>query len=219
MMVKRYALHLLILINVALGLTLAWLWFTPDGTLRNTRWQVPAPHATDFAGMLPALPGVASADTSQFIAMLDRPLFSASRRPPPPPPPPPPPQASVPVDHLSTASLSGLFFGDGVGGIILNISGKSRRVRLNEAVDGWTVKSIQGRNVTFARGGESRILQLPRAALATYTGIAGPAGQASPAPPAVQSMSPRLSPGVSAPGGASPDGAPPRSRAVFGGTR
>ena len=216
MMLKRYALHLLFLINAALGLTLVWLWVTPDGTLRNIHWKVPAPHTTDFVGMLPALPGVASADTSQFIAMLDRPLFSPSRRPPPPPPPP---QAQAPVDNLSTAILSGLFFGDGVGGIILNISGKSRRVRLNDAVDGWTVKSIQGRSVTFARGGESRILQLPRAALATYTGIAGPAGQASQAPPASQSMSPRLSPGVSPPGGASPDGAPPRSRAVFGGTR
>lgn len=217
MMMKRYALHLLFAINVALGLALAWLWVAPDGTLRNTHWKVPAPQTADFAGMLPALPGVASADTSQFIAMLDRPLFSSSRRPPPPPPPPQT-QASAPVDSLSTASLSGLFFGDGGGGIILNISGKSRRVRLNDTVDGWTVKSIEGRSVTFVRGGENRILQLPRAVLSTYTGIPLPPGQSLPLP-AAQPASPRLSPGAPGPGGASPDGVPAPPRATFGGRR
>jgi hypothetical protein len=169
--------------------------------------------------MLPPLPGIASADTSQFIAMLDRPLFSSSRRPPPPPPPPPPAQAQAPVDNLSTARLSGLFFGDGVGGIIINIAGKHRRVRLNEGVDGWLLKSIQERSVTFARGGESRTLPLPRGALTTYTGLAPAPGQAAMnlATPGVSPLTPAAPSGGAAGAGAPAGAAPPR--AVFGGTR
>lgn len=212
-MMKRYALHFLGLINVALALTLAWMWVGADGDLRNTHWDAPPPHLTDFAGMLPALPGPALADTGQFMAMLDRPLFSSSRRPPPPPPPP---QAEAPpVDNLAAASVSGLFYGDGVGGIIINIGGKHRRVRLNEVIEGWTVKTIEGRAVTLVRGGEQRVLQLPRGALTTYSGLA-------PAPAAgggsILRPSSGSAPAVGAPGGQpSPGDAAPRPRATFGG--
>ena len=175
---KRHALHLLLLANAALALLLAWLWFTPAGTMRNVRWQPPAAQKTDFAAMLPVLPSIATADTSQFIAMLDRPLFAATRRPPPPPPPP---AAQEPVDNLSTARLTGLYQGVGTGGIIINLGGKDRRVALSTAVDGWTLQSIQGRDVTFASAGRTRVLQLPRAALTTYTGLAKPPAALAPA--------------------------------------
>lgn len=211
MMMKRHALNLLILLNVALAVVLARMWFAADGSLRNTHWTAPAPLTANYAAMLPPLPGVASADTSQFIAMLERPLFSPSRRPPPPPPPPTA-LAAAPVDNLSTARLSGLFFGNGVGGIIIHIDGKHRRVRLNEGVDGWLVKSIQERSVTFARGGESRTLPLPRGALTANTGLATAPGLASMnyAPPGVSPSTPADPPA----GGSAP---PPR--AVFGGSR
>ena len=71
---KRHALHLLLLANAALALVLAWLWFTPTGAVRNVHWQPPTAQKTDFAAMLPVLPSIATADTSQFIAMLDAPL-------------------------------------------------------------------------------------------------------------------------------------------------
>ena len=219
MMMKRYALNLLLLLNATLALVLAWMWFAPDGSLRNAHWTAPPPRTANYSAMLPPLPGIASADTSQFIAMLDRPLFSSSRRPPPPPPLPPPAQAQAPVDNLSTARLSGLFFGDGVGGIIINIAGKHRRVRLNEGVDGWLLKSIQERSVTFARGGESRTLPLPRGALTTYTGLAPAPGQAAMnlATPGVSPLTPAAPSGGAAGAGAPAGAAPPR--AVFGGTR
>ena len=219
MMMKRYALNLLLLLNATLALVLAWMWFAPDGSLRNAHWTAPPPRTANYSAMLPPLPGIASADTSQFIAMLDRPLFSSSRRPPPRPPPPPPALAQAPVDNLSTARLSGLFFGDGVGGIIINIAGKHRRVRLNEGVDGWLLKSIQERSVTFARGGESRTLPLPRGALTTYTGLAPAPGQAAMnlATPGVSPLTPAAPSGGAAGAGAPAGAAPPR--AVFGGTR
>ncbi|WP_312843857.1 hypothetical protein [Diaphorobacter nitroreducens] len=218
---KRYALYILLALNGGLALLLAWLWIGADGSLRDVHWKPPLPHTTDFAAMLPVVPGVASADTSQFIAMLDRPLFSATRKPPPPPAPPQTAEEAS-VDNLSTARLSGLFTGDGTGGIIVQIAGKYRRARLNEAVDGWTLKSIQDRNVTFTKGGQSRILQLPRAAVTTYSGLAhAPASAQLPRPsgqrPAVAG-NPGNTPQASGPGTQDAKAAPP-PRATFGGSR
>lgn len=187
---KRYALHFVALLSAALMLLLLSMWFTSSGTVRNVHWQPPKARNTDFAAVLPALPGVASADISQFVAMLDRPLFSTTRRPPPPPPPP---EAAAPVDNLSTARLSGIFEGAGGGGIIINIAGKDQRVRLKEALDGWSLQSIAGRNVTFARSGQTRVLTLPRAALTTYTGAAPQTSPAAPLQP-YSSLAPNSSP-------------------------
>lgn len=219
-MMKRHALPALLLFNGALAIWLAWLWFTPQGTLRNVRWQPPASQQTDLSSLLPSLPPLVQPDTGRFIALLDRPLFSATRRPPPPPPPP---AAAAPVDNLSTARLSGVFEGPGGTGVIIQIAGKDRRLQLNQALDGWTLRSVQGRQVTFGSGGQTRVLQLPRAALTTYTGqpIAAPS-----APAPVQAQRPlsdiRSGQGAGAAAGAqqaSDGAAPAKPRAVFGGTR
>ena len=169
---KRHVLTLLLLTTAALVLVLAFLWLAPDGSLRNVRWEPPVPVTSDYLQMLPVLPERSRVDTSRFMALLERPLFSLTRRPPPPAPPP---VAEVPPDNLSTARLSGIFTGAGTGGAIIHIAGKNRRVRLNESVDGWVLQAIQGRSVTFASGGQTRVLQLPRAALSTYSGQALPA--------------------------------------------
>ncbi|RYH36522.1 MAG: hypothetical protein EON54_19440, partial [Alcaligenaceae bacterium] len=140
---KRYALHLLTGLAICLALLLIGLWLKLDGSLRNSTWRPPEPVLNDYQAMIPVLPPVGSADTTRFVAMLDRPVFSVTRRPPPPPPPPESVQAPPP-DNLSTARLSGVFQGDGVGGVIMLIAGKQRRAQINDAVDGWTLKSIQG---------------------------------------------------------------------------
>lgn len=166
---KRYALHLLTALAIGLGLALAALWFHSDGSVRNSTWVPPEPLRVDYPAMLPVLPPVGSADTSRFVAMLDRPVFSVTRRPPPPPPPPEAVQAPPP-DNLSTARLSGVFQGNGAGGVIISIAGKQRRAQINDSVDGWTLKSIQGPSVTFVRGGEQRVLTLQRSLLQAATG-------------------------------------------------
>ena len=213
MNLKRYVLPLLVLINLALAGVLAWLWFTPEGELKNTHWARPPAQKSDFASMMPPLPAIAPVDASQFMVLLDRPLFSLTRRPPPPPPPPAPPP---PVDHLSTAKLMGIVDGGSTGGIIINIAGANRRVRLNEQVDGWVVKSVQGRQVTFNRGGETRTLQLQRSKVSTYTGAATPASAPAPAQPgqpieAAPNSAPNPAPAPAAP--ATP------LRPTFGATR
>ena len=202
---KRYVPHFLGLLNVGLVLALLWLWFTPTGALRNVHWQPPQAQKTDFSTMIPVLSGIVSPDTSRFIAMLDRPLFSMTRRPPPPPPP----VAAEPVvDNLTTARLLGVFQGAQGGGIILHIAGKDRRVRVNELVDGWTVQTIQGRDVIFARSGKTRTLTLSRAALTAYTGAPIPPFQGAVSTQSIESTAP-------------PAPSPPKaaSKAVFGGSR
>lgn len=167
---RRVALPLLVILNAALLCLLAWVWFAPDGQLRGMRWQSPAPVKVDLQALLPALPGQGQADTSQFLGMLERPLFSPTRRPPPPPPPP---KAEVPepVNRFAQAKLTGVFEGAGVGGIIINYEGKDRRVPLNGTLDGWTLQSVTGAQATFSQRGQTRVVQLQRAALTAYTGV------------------------------------------------
>lgn len=182
---NRHVLAVLAVINVALVVALAALWLNPDGSLRNTRWAAPMPIKNDYLQMLPFLPERQPIDTNRFLALLERPLFQLTRRPPPPPPPLSV-VAQAPIDNLSTAQLSGVVVGDGTATIIVTMAGKARRVRLNESVDGWTLQSIQGRSVTFAGGGQTRVLQLPRAAMTSFSGttLPVPATPVPPAPPA-----------------------------------
>lgn len=217
---RRIALPLLAVLNAALLCFLVWAWVTPDGQLRNMRWQPPVPVKVDLQALLPALPGPGQADTSQFLGMLERPLFSPTRRPPPPPPPP---KADVPepVNRFAQAKLTGVFEGAGVGGIIINYDGKDRRVPLNGMLDGWKLQSVTGAQATFSQRGQTRVVQLQRAALATYTGA--PQNRASTAPSPAASGG-RNAPSPAAPGQTTPDAAaaanapaaPPR-RPSFGG--
>lgn len=167
---KRYVITFLVALNVALLVVLAALWLNSDGSLRNARWVAPVPVTNDYLQMLPALPERQSVDTNRFLALLERPLFQLTRRPPPPPPPAPTAAAPEAVDNLSTAQLSGVVAGEKTASIIITMAGKARRVRLNDSVDGWMLQSIQGRSVTFSSGSQTRVLQLPRAAVTNFSG-------------------------------------------------
>lgn len=210
----------LALINVVLMVLLAALWLNPDGSLRNARWTAPQAIRSDYLQMLPALPERKPIDTQRFLALLERPLFQLTRRPPPPLPT----SAIVdaPVDNLSTAQLSGVVVGENAGSIIVTIAGKARRIRLNESVDGWSLQSIRGRSVTFAANGQTRVLQLPRATLNTFSGAAlpvsavpitvdPPAQAAAPAAPV-----PIQQPAEAADSGAAPIAPKPPRRSRFG---
>ena len=164
---KRHLLSILAFACLGLAVLLAGQWINRQGQLRNTHWQAPAPLTTNYLEMLPLLPEPARVPTSRFMALLERPLFSETRRPPPPPPPPAPP---VPVDVLSNAQLSAIYAGEQLTGVIINVNGKNRRVRLNESVDGWVLRSVQERVATFDYGGQQRQLQLMRAKVGTSAG-------------------------------------------------
>lgn len=212
---RRVALPLLVILNTGLLCLLAWVWFTPDGQLRGMRWQSPEPVKVDLQALLPVLPGQAQADTSQFLGMLERPLFSPTRRPPPPPPPP---KAEVPepVNRFAQAKLTGLFEGEGVGGVIINYDGKDRRVPLNGTLDGWKLQSVSGAQAVFAQAGQTRSVPLQRATLLTGPGPQQGRPTASPAPgPGGAAAAPVQAPLT---GGGVKSSAPPVARrSSFGG--
>lgn len=224
---NRYTLHAVLGLNFVLVLVLAFLWIGPDRKLRSLHWQPPAPQTSDYAAMLPDLPSVVPANTSAFMAILERPLFTITRRPPPPPPPPKAAEAAPP-DNLSTARLTGLYAGPGEGGVILNIGGRDRRVRIREQIEGWTLSAIDQQSATFHSGSSQRTLPLLKGRLTNFTGqppAAVPSqpavAVASPPPHATVPVSaPTVPGGLSAPTSpASPSsGAKPRSQPVFGGS-
>lgn len=155
-------LRFLLLLILVLAGGLAWMWFDQYGQLRNLAWTAPKALPPDIK--VPADPsraGVAAGDALLFAAILERPLFAPDRRPPPPPPPPIPPP---PPDPLANIQIQGIFSGANAG-ILVRVEGKTRRVKINETIGQWTLKSIDGRDITFGQGDEKRQLRLAYARL------------------------------------------------------
>ena len=181
-------------------------------------WQPPSPVKVDLHALFPSLPGPGQSDTSQFLRMLERPLFSVTRRPPPPPPPPKV-ESPEPVNWFAQAKLTGVYEGQAGGGIIIFYEGKDRRVALNGYLDGWKLQSVSGAQASFEKSGQTRVVPLQRAALATYSGL--PQARPGAVPPregAGRDAAAQQPPG--SPPAAGSNAAPEnRSRAVFGGSR
>lgn len=170
---KVHPTPVLLTANAALALGLAALWFTPTGQVRGTTWTPPPPVVPDI-GAPADIAAHKTADASRFLAVLERPLFSPNRRPPPPPAPPKTEAAPEP-DPLANIQLQGVYStGDGGGGIFARVDGKDRRIAVGTALGGWTVKGIDGLNVTFARGDDSRVVRLVPAKLATVAPAPAP---------------------------------------------
>ena len=226
---RRTTFLTLLLLNAALVALLAALWYNPGGGLRNSHWEPPRPQKTDYRAMLPPVGDSLPVNTSQFVVLLERPLFAANRRPPPPPPPPEPVVAAL-VDNLSTARLMGVFQSSGGGGVIIKMGGADKRLRVNESIEGWTLQSIAGNTVTFAGQGQTRTLTLQRASLTTGGGGLPPAAAPAPSPavappppdvqpPRASSLPPAAEAGTApAPTGAAGAVRPATPRAVFGGS-
>jgi hypothetical protein len=160
--VRIRPIRLLVLLNVLLAAGLAWLWFDEHAQVRNFAWS--APKALPPGIKLPAVVSPSDsggADPVALAAILERPIFAPDRRQPPPPAPPAPPP---PPDPLADIQIRGIFTGASAG-ILARVDGKLRRVKVNEAVGAWTLKAIEGRSITFARGDENRKLQLSYARL------------------------------------------------------
>ena len=154
---------LLLLILLSAG-GLAWIWVDQDGQLRNVTWAPPRPLPPEIK--IPAAMEQAGAgSTSDFAQILARPLFAPDRRPPPPPAPPAPPAPIPPPDPRANIQIQGIFSGANAG-IMARVDGKVRRIKIDEAVGPWTLKSVEGRDVIFGQGDETRKLRLEYARLA-----------------------------------------------------
>lgn len=155
---KSRAMLILVGLNVLLAAVLLALWVGRDGKLRNANWSEPPAIRPDLSSMVPALAAPGGDSASQFVATLDRPLFSPIRKPPPAVSA----QSAPPPDPLANIQLFGVYAGSGGGGIIARVDGKMRRARINEKIGDWTIKEVVDRNVTFVRGDESRVIRLAR---------------------------------------------------------
>lgn len=182
------ATRLLVAVNVVLAGLLAWLWVTPAGELRDTRWTPPQAIRPDFSAALAGLSQPRVDEAALLLAISDRPLFSPSRRPPPPPPPP---AAAPPPDALSGAQLLGVFSAGSAGGAILRAEGRVRRASVNDRIGEWTLQKIEGGDATFVRGSETRVLKLARPRPGGGTAAAVPTGAIAPVQPGAPLVFPR----------------------------
>ena len=157
-------MRLLLVLILLLSGGLAWLWVDQQGQWRNLAWSPPKALPPDIKVPTgaPQANGPVGAETAAILA---RPLFAPDRRPPPPPAPP---AAAPPPDPLANIQIQGIFSGQNAG-ILARVDGKVRRIKLNETVGPWTLKSIDGRDVTFGQGNDSRKLRLDYARLGQPT--------------------------------------------------
>ena len=175
-------------INVALAGVLAVMWLGPQGMLRNTQWQAPAPQAPNLDDALQAVLLPNPALKEQFPEITKRPVFSPDRRLTPPPPPegpkapaPPPPIA------LDSVVLTGIVSSRAFTGVLAQVEGESRVLKRGDKVGEWAVAGVKGRDVRFTKGEESRTLVLPNTLTdaAAATPDAGKAPAATPGKPVV----------------------------------
>lgn len=152
---KLGPVRVLLFVILLLACGLGWMWFDQQGQLRNVTWVAPAALAPDLKGLGASnSPGGAQAiNPTQFLAILERPIFAPDRRPPPPPAPPPPP------DPMADVKIVGIFSGANAG-VLAFFDGKVRRVKVNENIGAWTLKSVEGRAINFTQGDESKQLHL-----------------------------------------------------------
>lgn len=171
---RRYLIPALIVANAALAAGLAWQWLTPEGQLRGVLWTPPAPIKPVLTN--PAFPSW-SADLGSFMASLDRPLFSATRKPPAKAPE----AAPVVVDVLASVRVLGLYSTGGAsGGAIVRSEGKVVRLKQGDTLGGWTVKEVRPLELVLARGGEQRTLDVKRGPDLAADVPGTPAGGAAP---------------------------------------
>jgi len=176
---------LLILVLLLVG-GLVWLWLDQNAQLRHVTWVAPKALPPDLnVPVSPVKADAASNDPSSYDAILQRPIFAPDRRPPPPSSGP---DATAPTDPLANIHLHGIFSGENAG-IIARVENKMRRVKINETIGSWTLKSIDDRDVTFTQGAESRKLHLAYAQLGAVAPKAAASGlpAASAQAPAPQS--------------------------------
>jgi general secretion pathway protein N len=129
---------------------------------------------------------VAAQPLDQLSTILDRPLFSPSRRPPAPPPPPvvqapaPPAPPPPPPDLV----LFGVVMdGEGARAVVRNEADKKiLRAQIGDEIGGWKVSQIEGRRVVLSLDGRFATFKLFNDDRGKSESAGGPASAASDEP-------------------------------------
>ena len=166
----------------------------------------PAPAATDAP--------IAPPTSSSFAAILERPLFSPTRRPPAAAPAAAPaPEAAAPAPPAQPIdfSLAGIVISDGSRVALVQMQGDGHVVQVAEGgeVDGWKAVRIEPERAVFRRGDDEQELALDYVKPVPPGQVPPPLPQRTPQPPAApqeqqqqQSPQPQPVPGEPADGGA-----------------
>lgn len=166
------ATRMLLLLVILLSAGLASLWVDAQGRLRHAIWQAPLAKTPDLQVPASLKFITSNAAAVSYTSIQERPLFAPDRRLPPPPAPPPPP------DPLADIHIVGVVSGSSPG-ILARVESKTHRIKVNETLGVWTLKTIDGRDVTFVKGDETRRLKLDYAPLGTKSAAAIPVSAAS----------------------------------------
>lgn len=104
------------------------------------------------------------APDNRFRAMVERPLFSPTRRPPPPPPAPLAlPSLPAPPLPPPNLTLSGVITGGGTGVALIRRPQDAAPIHVaaGGSVDGWIVAEIHPREIVLRRDARSVTVALP----------------------------------------------------------
>lgn len=164
-------IRLLLVLTLALSAALAWMWVDEHARPRDVTWVPPAPLAPGFAKSAASAASAPRSNPAQYLTILERPVFAPDRRPPPAA------AAAPPPDPMANIQLHAIFSGS-VAGVIARVDGKLRRVKVNDTIGPWTLKSVDGREATFGQGEETRQVRLAYARLDTVTAPTTAATQA-----------------------------------------
>ncbi len=136
----------------------------PAGT--EIRQITPHQTKTPSDASAPVGNAVLAIPLSKLTMTRDRPIFSPSRRPPPPPAPliiakPVEPTKSAAPEQPPFILVGTVAGGDsGIAIFVEQSTENTVRLRVNESHQGWTLRSIQGREVTLLRDRKSSVLAL-----------------------------------------------------------
>ena len=137
-----------------------------DQSLNSTATEIPQKHQAKGSAA-PSGNAVLSVPLSKLTMTRDRPIFSASRRPPPPPAAPVvarpvEPPKPVEKEQQPPLILVGTVAGEdsGIAVFVEQATENVVRLRMNESYKGWTLRSIQGREVTLSNDPKSSVLAL-----------------------------------------------------------
>ena len=134
---------------------------------------------------------VAAQSLDQLSTILDRPLFSPSRRPPAPPPAPPPPNLVL---------FGVVMDGEGARAVVrAGADKKLVRAQIGDEIDGWKVSQIEGRKVVLSLDGRFATFTLFSDDRGKSESAAGPAPAGEPKSLQRQIQAQQTSPQAAAP--------------------
>ena len=127
----------------------------------------------------PANP-VAAQPLDQLSTILDRPLFSPSRRPPAPPPPPVAQAPAPPAPPPDLVLFGVVMDGEGARAVVrAGADKKILRAQIGDEIDGWKVSQIEGRKVVLSLDGRFATFKLFNDDRGRSESAGGPASVAS----------------------------------------